>query len=460
MSEVVIKKGTETLASLVYTRNKDGQVTKATTKGLPGEEKPAFSYDENSRLTKGAGTKYAYDGADNPTTIGEDTYAYNSADELEKEALKTTTVTTYTCNEAGERTKASPASGPATSYGYDQAGNLTTVTRPKEGTTPTIEDTYAYNGEGLRTSQDISGTTTYLAWDGTEGLPLILNDGTNSYIYGPGGLPVEQISSGGTVTYLHHDQQGSTRLLTGSTGTVAGKCTYGAYGSPTCEGTTTTPLGYDAQYTNADTGLIYMRARTYDPVTAQFLSGDPLAPITGAAYNYADDDPMNTVDPTGLCSINPFSSSSCLSDAAGGVKDGLEAGAGAVKEGAKSVAGFVYEHPVILPAVGCTVGMLAGPEVCVAAVGTSVGLSTAKNAVAYTNGELSGEQVFYKQLLDTGLSGLGAAPGLPLLGTAAGGLVDTASVGVQLLVSSSLEFPDAVLGSLESNISCALLGTA
>jgi hypothetical protein len=28
------------------------------------------------------------------------------------------------------------------------------------------------------------------------------------YIYGPGGVPVEQITSGGTVTYLHHDQQG------------------------------------------------------------------------------------------------------------------------------------------------------------------------------------------------------------------------------------------------------------
>ena len=39
----------------------------------------------------------------------------------------------------------------------------------------------------------------------------------HSYIYGPYGLPVEQISSGGTVTYLHHDQQGSTRLLIGST---------------------------------------------------------------------------------------------------------------------------------------------------------------------------------------------------------------------------------------------------
>ena len=57
------------------------------------------------------------------------------------------------------------------------------------------------------------------------------------------------------MTYLHHDQAGSTRLLTGSTGTVTGKCTYSAYGTPTCEGTATTPLGYDGQYTSSDTGL-------------------------------------------------------------------------------------------------------------------------------------------------------------------------------------------------------------
>jgi RHS repeat-associated protein len=123
---------------------------------------------------------------------------------------------------------------------------------------------------------------------------------TYSFIYGPSGIPVEQISSGGTVTYLHHDQQGSTRLLPGSTGTVTGKCTYSAYGTPTCEGSATTPLGYDAQYTSQDTGLIYMRARVYDPATAQFLTVDPLEMVTRAPYTYAGDDPTNWLDPSGL----------------------------------------------------------------------------------------------------------------------------------------------------------------
>jgi RHS repeat-associated protein len=175
-------------------------------------------------------------------------------------------------------------------------------------------------------------------------------------MYGPGGLPVEQINnSTGTVEYLHHDQQGSTRLLTGSTGTITGKCTYSAYGTPEHTGTATTPLGYveqinsenhvqylhhdqqgstrlitgetgktegaytyspygvpehtgtattpfgyDAQYACSDTGLIYMRARVYDPATAQFLTVDPLEAISGAPYNYAGHNPVNREDAVGL----------------------------------------------------------------------------------------------------------------------------------------------------------------
>jgi RHS repeat-associated protein len=121
------------------------------------------------------------------------------------------------------------------------------------------------------------------------------------YVYGDSQGSIEQINtSTGTITYLHHDQAGSTRLLTGSTGTVTGKCTYSAYGTPTCEGTTTTPLGYDGQYTSSDTGLIYLRAREYDPATVQFLSVDPLAASTHAPYNYAEDNPLDAADPTGL----------------------------------------------------------------------------------------------------------------------------------------------------------------
>jgi RHS repeat-associated protein len=295
MTEAKMLKSTETLASLVYTRDNDGQVKKTTSKSLPGAEITENTYDANNRLTK-SGSEYKYDSANNSTTIGTGTYKYDKGSELE-----TGPSLTYTYDELGERTKTKPTTGPATTYGYDQAGNLTSVERPKEGEVSEIKDTYAYNGEGLRDSQTISGTTTNLAWNMTESLPLILSDGTNSYIYGPGGLPVEQVSSGGTITYIHHDQQGSTRLLTGSAGTVTGSTTFDAYGNKTgSAGTSTTPLGYGGQYTSADTGLIYMRARVYDPATVQFLSVDPLGDMTRLPYAYAVDNPLNLNDPSGL----------------------------------------------------------------------------------------------------------------------------------------------------------------
>ncbi len=301
MTEDKMAKSTETLASLAYTRDNDGQVKKTTAKGLPGAEVTEATYDENARLTKYGSTEYKYDSANNPTKEASSENTFNEGDELEK-----STGATYTYNEVGQRTDTTPSTGPSTTFGYDQAGNLTTVERPKEGVTPEIKDSYAYNGSDLRTSQTISGITSYFTWDEGEETPLLLSDGTNSYIYGPGGLPVEQINySTGAVLYLHHDQQGSTRLITGLTGKVEGKCSYSAYGTPTCEGSATTPLGYDGQYTSSDTGLVYLRNRVYDPSTAQFLSRDPLTDLTWEPYSYAFDNSVNNVDPSGLEAI-PF----------------------------------------------------------------------------------------------------------------------------------------------------------
>ena len=270
--------GYDSTGNKISERNTDGDEKKWTYDGTHDVETETMPEGETTTIKRNShgdpevierpapgSTTQKYNAANNPTEIEKTTYAYNAADELENSVLKKATAATYAYNELGERTKTTPSAGPATTYGYDQAGSLISVERPEKESVPKIEDAYAYNGEGLRASQTISGTASYLAWGMAEELPLILSDGTNSYIYGPGGLPVEQISSGGTATYLHHDQQGSTRLLTGSTGTVTDKCTYGAYGAPTCEGTATTPLGYDGRYTNSDTGLIYMRARTYDP---------------------------------------------------------------------------------------------------------------------------------------------------------------------------------------------------
>jgi RHS repeat-associated protein len=205
-----------------------------------------------------------------------------------------------------------------TTYKYDQAGNLTGVARPKVGESPAIEESYAYDGGGLRASQTISGTTTHLTWDQSGELPLLLTDGSTNYIYGPGKLPIEQIS-GTTPTYYHHDQLGSTRMLTNSSGETTGTFTYSAYGALSGKtGTQTTPFGFAGQYTNSS-GLQYLRARTYDPATGQFLSRDPLQDLTQQPYFYAGDNPLNGADPSGLCNAEFWTGSfwtegNCISE--------------------------------------------------------------------------------------------------------------------------------------------------
>jgi RHS repeat-associated protein len=141
-----------------------------------------------------------------------------------------------------------------------------------------------------------------MAWSTAQDPPLLLYDGTRYYLYGPEGQPFEQIASEAPV-YLHHDQQGSTRLLTNSSGEAKGTYTYAPYGATEGHtGTATTPLGYDGQYTSTDTGLIYLRWRVYDPTApAQFMSQDPLSATTGDIYGYADQSPVNKTDPSGLC---------------------------------------------------------------------------------------------------------------------------------------------------------------
>lgn len=296
MSAVTMKKGAETLASLSYGRDKAGQIESLISKGLPGGEEESFAYDENERLkTAGAGS-YEYDNANNLTKAPGTTNAYDKASQLES-----ATGATFTYDNEGERTKRTPSSGPATTYKYDQAGNLTAVERSEEGETPAIAESFAYDGTGLLASRTAGLSTKHLVWDLGESLPLLLSDGDNSYIYGPSGLAVEQISTGESPTYLHHDQLGSTRLLTNASGEVAGTATFAPYGAVAGKtGAATSALGFAGQYTLGQSGLIFLRARYYDPGTAQFLNLDPAVEVTREPYAYAGNNPLRFKDPTGL----------------------------------------------------------------------------------------------------------------------------------------------------------------
>jgi RHS repeat-associated protein len=93
----------------------------------------------------------------------------------------------------------------------------------------------------------------------------------------------------------------ATQFISGETGTTEAAYSYTPYGAiEEHTGTATTPFSYDGQYTNTDTGLIYLRARNYDPATGEFLSVDPLEAISGEPYSYAGDSPTTYGDSSGL----------------------------------------------------------------------------------------------------------------------------------------------------------------
>jgi RHS repeat-associated protein len=295
MTAVDFKKGAESLASIAYERDPLGQVEAMVSEGLPGPEEETYEYDANNRLLKAGSESFEYDKADNPIKTPGSTNSFDNANQLEAG-----TGVSYEYSPLGERVKAT-SSGPATNYAYDQAGRLTSVKRAEEGEVPGIDKGFAYDGSGLLASQTSGLTTQYMAWDLSSPLPLLLTDGVNSYVYGPHGLPIAQISAEEEPTYLHHDQLGSTRLLTDATGKAAASLTYTAYGELASKtGAATTPLGYAGQYTDADTGLQYLRARFYDPATGQFLSRDPAEALTREPYAYGHSNPVSNVDPTGL----------------------------------------------------------------------------------------------------------------------------------------------------------------
>jgi RHS repeat-associated protein len=304
LASITDTKGATTLVSFSYSRDNYGDLSSETDTGTPGAGTTSYTYTSLHQVSAAGSASYGYDAANDLTTSPAGaTQAFDPAGELcwagTGSAACTSPpsgTTTYSYSADGNRTATTPSSGPSTSYSWDQANDLTNVT------TGSSSATYTYDGNGLRQSKTVGGTTTHYSWDVDGSLPLLLSDGTNSYIYGLGGTPVEQVSSSGTPTYLLADQLGSTRALTGSAGSLTATFTYDAWGNLAgSTGSATTPFMYAGQYLDSTTGLYYMQARWYEPATGQFLSVDPLAEETEQAFAYSGDDPVNDSDPSGLC---------------------------------------------------------------------------------------------------------------------------------------------------------------
>ena len=128
---------------------------------------------------------------------------------------------------------------------------------------------------------------------------------TNYYVYGFGLLyEVTETATNSYLRYYHYDYRGSTVALTDGSGNVTDRFEYSAYGTLTYRiGTTDTPFLYNGRYgvQTDHNGLLYMRARYYNPYICRFINPDPVGFAGGLNwYMFADGNPVNYVDPYGL----------------------------------------------------------------------------------------------------------------------------------------------------------------
>ena len=273
----------------------------------------AYSYDAQNRLTQmtpgtGGALAYGFDPSGNLTTLPTGGSAsYDNAAELTSSALAATT-TTYSYDANGQRTQAAEGATSTVSASYNGASELTSY----NNSTATMSAA-SYDGDGLRattttTPSGGSAVNQTATWNTTSGIPQLLTDGSNAYIYGPGNAPLEQVQlNTGTTTYLISDRLGSIRGTINSSGTLIATTAYDAWGNPETPAglTNTTPFGYAGAYTDP-TGLTYLTRRYYDPQTGQFLTLDPLVDQTEAPYAYVNGDPVDNSDPTGLFCVGPI----------------------------------------------------------------------------------------------------------------------------------------------------------
>jgi len=345
------RKNTQFL-NFAYTRDPINQ--------LKTENSASFGYNTINQLTtSGAGGSftYAYDAGDNLQSIAiagstTSTLAYDPAHQLTSytQMSGNTQVQkyTYTFDNNGNRATRTDQSSNVVTNRWNQANQMTGFTAG--GTSAG----YVYNGDGLRMSKTVNSTATPFVWDTAEGLPLLVKDGPISYVTGPGGFPLEQIN-GSTVTYYHQDQLGSTRAMTNSSGLTIATYSYDAYGN--LIGTPPTfgnPFQFAGQYTDAESGLIYLRARYYDPATGQFMSSDPMVGGTREAYAYIQGNPLNGADPTGLCSWAPWAQDFCGKQVAHNVAQ-VSSAVAAVTSVAAFAAGAVGLEPLAAGLEGVSV---------------------------------------------------------------------------------------------------------
>jgi RHS repeat-associated protein len=310
----------------------DGQLA-SYTQAIPGANRTTtLDYDTSGRIatetTAGSVTDYSYDDAGQLTEVDPiagtaTTYTYDSRGRRSNQNTGSAS-TAFTYDDAGQLTVATPSTGTATTYSYDGAGRRTTETTGSAVTTYTYDAPGQLSGitlpsgdsqarvldpegspESLTNTIASTPTTWHLDWDHTQGLAELagtsLETATTDLIHPGSGAAWSLAVTGTDRTSVASDIHGSA--ITATATTAARSASYNAWGDPVGADTLNPKLGYRGELTTQ--ALVHLRARDYQPETANFTTTDPLdgedgTPTLNTPYHYADNDPLNKTDPTGL----------------------------------------------------------------------------------------------------------------------------------------------------------------
>jgi RHS repeat-associated protein len=206
-----------------------------------------------------------------------------------------TTTETYDLN--GNLATSTDA-GVTTTYTWNARNQLTGIS--KTGFTAS----FTYDSFGRRTGRTVNGTVTNYVYDGLN--PVQEKNGATVTANLLTGLGIDEFftrTDGGGVRALLPDALGSTVALGDGTGTLQTQYTYEPFGFISQTGSASTN---SYKYTGREddgTGLMYYRARYYQPRLQRFIAEDPIGFVGGDAnlYAYAQNNPLSYNDPSGYC---------------------------------------------------------------------------------------------------------------------------------------------------------------
>lgn len=311
LTSIVGKKHGTTLSSFSYGyQNPSGAQTVLRYTQQDSAGSTAYGYDALNRLIESKTTSggaitadylYGYDGNGNRVSEavsgssvpnGSASYGYNADNELTSVNGGTLWNYNFDGNETANGTT-------GLGLGYDVAGQNVSVT-PSGGATTNIN----YGGPTQVNRVSFGSTSYHQSLEGVDSQTDAT--GTTYYVRTPSGqLVSEAVPTSGNATgyanyYYLFDGVGSIVALTDSKGSVVNTYSYGPYGNVTAQtGTTPNPWLYASGYFDGPSELSKMSDRYYDAAVGRFTQLDPM----GGGYPYAEDDPINAADRSGLWTV-------------------------------------------------------------------------------------------------------------------------------------------------------------